>query len=333
MSSGAMESLATRAYRILSTQGAVAPASKRWLSQSHRRNSRERTGLAWTEAENETIRRMRNDGQTFREIAAAMPDRSLPGLMQHVYRRIRSSITNIRKPNNFTQAEIELLTKLRAKGTPWNEVSRYFPDRTKMALQSRLAKLNNPKSESSGMSWSPKEDELLLHCRRDLRLSWFEIQDRFVERSVSAIKFRYMMIDPASQPMGISSRNMQARDIERAQQLRSEGMTWAQVAAAMSNEWTASSCYDRSRASERFAGGIPSRSYWKKADDTRLLLLSELPDPWKDAEAIFGRTIRACQSRLRALKDMRLKPGYKPTKSVDKSRADHELEAKIKLGT
>lgn len=263
------------------------------------------------------LRRLKLAGKTFREIAAEMPDRTRDSLIARYYTTLRKQDEQSTSPSSssfpkikiarvkkWTSEDLATLFRLRTVDkASWNDLVQIFPTRSRNALQLVWKKLTRGEHRSSGRGWTDEENETLVHARVNEGKSWDEVAAELPGRSQHAVKWRYAELDAKTPLVYTSARNMTAEEVERALELRRQGLGWTQISDAMGNAYNASSLYHRIRTIENFPDGAPKRKKWTDADDRRLLsLLKEDGGDFGRIEEVMGRTLRSCQARLRALR-------------------------------
>ena len=140
----------------------------------------------WTTEEDNLLLDLRAQGRSWEDIAEAFSRRT-PGAAEGRYYTLKRKLSMQNEERiPWTPEEDKLLQDLRARGQPWKEISKAFPERTQQAVKIRYGRI-------SKKQWTSKEDERLQELARS-GLNWEEIAERLPGRSPVAISRRYRLL-------------------------------------------------------------------------------------------------------------------------------------------
>ena len=154
------------------TKASVAPASARQYSSTARKGGiRRRKHKDWSRAEDDELVRLRAEGQGWREIVIAFPDRTWATLAWRFGKLARGSPDDpicaqaaslLREHRPFSDSEDVQMTELRGKGLQFQQIAETLPGRTAETIHKRYRTLHKPQVlRQERREWSAEEAALL----------------------------------------------------------------------------------------------------------------------------------------------------------------------------
>ncbi len=147
----------------------------------------------YTPKENQLLVELKEkQGLGWRQIAEFFPGRTLGALQRHYQAALRDKTNPELQPTEYTDEEDQLLIRLRGEeGLSWKEIFKYFPNRSKNALQKRYYTTLRHSAKLRMQPYTAEEDELLIELKEKQGMAWSEIAQFFPERGESALRHRY----------------------------------------------------------------------------------------------------------------------------------------------
>ena len=147
----------------------------------------------WTPEEEQLLLELRaQQSLPWTEIIDRFPKRSFSALQGKYYRMTRDPNKIKRKNKRWTSEEKKLLIKLVERDATWDEITEFFPGRTKKQIKARYFSLKGNYGVPNRFRgiWTAEEDELLLKLGKT-GMPWEETATHFNNRSLSALKKKF----------------------------------------------------------------------------------------------------------------------------------------------
>ena len=301
--------LALSAIRIGLRRQPLRPLSGS-LRQYASKADRTRKRTLWSEAEDDTVIRLKKAGKTLEEISEALPGRTPTAVAGRLYLRLKAKAGDlIASKSLFSEEEIARVMELWNEGLSWDAIALHFPKRSINALRMALhRKQNYDHIDGNRSLYTSAETTTLLHCRRDLRLSWPEIYPKLPDRTPESIRGVYRNLVPRAARARIDSVHYLTRqELAELVRLRDSGMSWPEVHQQL-NGWNIRNLQVR-YLDEKIVGikeALERGRHWKKEDDQILVSLSQGGHGWQNlAMKELGKTRGAVDGRWKYLKSQR----------------------------
>ncbi len=199
---------------------------------------------SYTPQDDQLLTELKEKGLSWPEIAEHFPGRT-PKSLEARYYSVTQWMTETHRAqrqggHRWTPAQDRLLIELREeKRLPWGKIVESFPNRSRGSVQVRydlLKKSENtpPPARKKHHIYTPAEDQLLIELRDEAGLSWNQIVKSFPERSVAALRLRYVMLKrkttvPFQAPRQRGPPFTPADDQLLIELKEEQGLTWNQI--------------------------------------------------------------------------------------------------------
>lgn len=204
------------------------------------------------------------------------------------------------KRRPWSSEELELLLELREEQhLPWNEISKFFPQRGWQALISRYSIITRDPNriKKKIKPWADKETDVLLKLRK-MGLSWDEIAEHIPGRSINAVKRKYRHLHEDVKVPKAIQRQWSTKENKLILKLVEEGVPWKERVKYFDNRSLKAL---KSQFTKLKSPNPPPDEKYTSEEDGEIVKALELGMTVEETAHLLDRNIKSVSKRITKL--------------------------------